>query len=340
MAYQADQLQRLGRGTPLGEELQELVQERLDRLIHAERPRYQRLWAYYRNPMHVCASGQGESGSERPYRQSQEWGLPSRITGFLSGSGIGSGISAGTVRKEVVIENDIAWRVETQVEYLFGKPLVVASAAPDPERRQVIGELLRMILAQAGGITFLQQLALLGGVYGFVDVLVKFENNADESVADISACGTQDLGQNLSAKEPSSGARPAPAVPPSGEPASPVAKPSAAPSGDEDDSSSSSRMNDLPDPGASIPILCDATALDQLTSLGAAGIMGAMWLWERRTSRQREQQIDEAHTRILSDRVQLDQLISVVKQNSEAFARFSAAQEQLLRELNSTASPR
>ena len=45
--------------------------------------------------------------------------------------------------------------------------------------------------------------------------------------------------------------------------------------------------------------------LDQLTKLGAAGIMGAMWLWERRTSRQREQQIDESHARILGDRVQL-----------------------------------
>ena len=36
-------------------------------------------------------------------------------------------------------------------------------------------------------------------------------------------------------------------------------------------------------------------ALTQLTSLGAAGIMGAMWLWERRTSQKRESQIDEAH---------------------------------------------
>ena len=76
-----------------------------------------------------------------------------------------------------------------------------------------------------------------------------------------------------------------------------------------------------------------APALPELTSLGAAGLMGAMWLWERRTSRQREEQLDEAHTRIMSDRVQLDQLIAVVRQNAEALTRLSAAQEQLLREM-------
>jgi hypothetical protein len=73
--------------------------------------------------------------------------------------------------------------------------------------------------------------------------------------------------------------------------------------------------------------------LDQLTGLGAAGVMGAMWLWERRQSATREQQIDEAHARILGDRVQLDQLMALVKQNTEAMARLAAAQEQLVSKL-------
>ena len=30
-------------------------------------------------------------------------------------------------------------------------------------------------------------------------------------------------------------------------------------------------------------------AFDNITSLGAAGLMGAMWLWERRNSQKREQ---------------------------------------------------
>lgn len=76
-----------------------------------------------------------------------------------------------------------------------------------------------------------------------------------------------------------------------------------------------------------------AAPLDQLASLGAAGLMGAMWLWERRTSRQREQQLDDAHGRIMSDGVQLEQLLDVVRQNTEALTRLSATNEQLLRQL-------
>jgi len=76
------------------------------------------------------------------------------------------------------------------------------------------------------------------------------------------------------------------------------------------------------------------TPLDSLTSLGAAGLMGAMWLWERSTSQKREAQIDDAHARILGDRVQLEQLLSVVRQNAEALTRLCATQDQFLRELN------
>lgn len=74
-------------------------------------------------------------------------------------------------------------------------------------------------------------------------------------------------------------------------------------------------------------------ALSQLTNLGAAGVMGAMWLWERRNSQKRDQQLDDAHTRILSDRVQLDELIEVVKTNAEAITRLSNLHDQLLRTL-------
>jgi len=87
-----------------------------------------------------------------------------------------------------------------------------------------------------------------------------------------------------------------------------------------------------------ISLLADAAVgpapLDSVASLGAAGLMGAMWLWERRTSQKREQQLDEAHARILGDGVQIDQLISVVRQNAEAFARLCSTQEQLLRQLD------
>ena len=73
--------------------------------------------------------------------------------------------------------------------------------------------------------------------------------------------------------------------------------------------------------------------LDGLANLGVAGLMGAMWLWERRTSQKRETQIDEAHARIMSDRVQLEQLMAVVRQNAEAMTRLSALQDQMIRQL-------
>ena len=83
-------------------------------------------------------------------------------------------------------------------------------------------------------------------------------------------------------------------------------------------------------------LLCELgpAPLDSLTSLGAAGLMGAMWLWERSTSQKREAQIDDAHARILGDRVQLEQLMNVVRQNAEALTRLCATQDQFLRELN------
>ena len=74
--------------------------------------------------------------------------------------------------------------------------------------------------------------------------------------------------------------------------------------------------------------------IGQLTSLGAAGIMGAMWLWERRNSQKRDEQLDDAHARILGDRVQLEQLIEVVRTNAEALTRLSALHDQLLRSLD------
>jgi len=82
-----------------------------------------------------------------------------------------------------------------------------------------------------------------------------------------------------------------------------------------------------------LPLADAIQPLSDLTSLGAAGLMGAMWLWERRTSQKREQQLDDAHGRILADRIALDELMLVVRQNAEAITRLSATQDQLVRQL-------
>jgi len=159
-----------------------LLRESIDGLIHKHRPRLDRMWAYYRNPVRANATIDASS-SDRPYRQAQEWGLPPRITGVTVGEGVFESSSADDTmaRKEVVIENDIGWRVDTQVDFLFGRPIVINSAVVDAARRDVIEALLRQILAANGGLVFLQKLALLGAVYGSVDVLVKFDAGAPQT---------------------------------------------------------------------------------------------------------------------------------------------------------------
>ena len=112
MGYQVERL-RTGDGRVLvvaGE-----LRERVDRLMRVDGERYRRLWAYCRNPMRVF--GTDGDGAERPYRQAQEWGLPSRITGARSTTAdVFSGeLLEDVARKEVVIENDIGWRVDTMV---------------------------------------------------------------------------------------------------------------------------------------------------------------------------------------------------------------------------------
>jgi hypothetical protein len=201
--------------TPDPATLQTQLRDGTQRLIQIDGPRYRRLWAYYRNPMRVQAVDADDSGSHRPYRQAQEWGLPSRITGVRSANDPdASQVVEDVARKEVVIENDIGWRIDTMVDSLFGKPLVIASTAPDPARRAIISELLRAVLAQNGGVSFLQQVALLGSVYGFVDILVKLDRAHKvpvDAIAALSTCGMNDLGHGTSCddsarNEPAAGA--------------------------------------------------------------------------------------------------------------------------------------
>jgi hypothetical protein len=66
--------------------------------------------------------------------------------------------------------------------------------------------------------------------------------------------------------------------------------------------------------------------MTELGSLGAAGLMGAMWLWERKLSRQRDRQIGEAHERIKRDEQRLGKLTEVVQHNTSAITRFSEVQ--------------
>ena len=122
-----------------------LVAERaLDMALH-----YEKLWSYYHNEIREIAPVGGSNrfcGSARPYRQTQEYGLPSRITGMnysFYGGILGGSEVRGIERKEVVIENDIAWRIDTMVDFLFGKDISIVSCASDSQRAREIQQRIK-----------------------------------------------------------------------------------------------------------------------------------------------------------------------------------------------------
>lgn len=70
-----------------------------------------------------------------------------------------------------------------------------------------------------------------------------------------------------------------------------------------------------------------------LASFGAAGLMGTMWLWERKLSRLREAQLTETHGRIIRDEERLGKLVHVVEQNTAAVTGFTETQRQVVEAL-------
>lgn len=136
-------------------------------------PRLERLWSYYRNDMTPAGSATrwaawGRSGGSeggRAYRLAQEAGLPARCVGLTD--------DRGGNRREVVIENDIGWRVQSMVDFLLGKPIRIESTARDEKRRDILTRVLDRVWERSGGIALLQDMALLGHVYGYVDLLVR-----------------------------------------------------------------------------------------------------------------------------------------------------------------------
>jgi hypothetical protein len=152
-------------------------------------PRYERLWAYYRNPQtpigtaragaHASTSAGAHvtHATSRRYHQAQECGLPPRITGdygAFPGLALGLMDDRAHARREKVIENDIAWRLSSMVDFLLGKPVTIHSLARDAALREALTRFLDQLFEHSGGIALLQDMALLCHVYGHVDF---FKNN-------------------------------------------------------------------------------------------------------------------------------------------------------------------
>ena len=70
--------------------------------------------------------------------------------------------------------------------------------------------------------------------------------------------------------------------------------------------------------------------LVNISQLGVAGLMGALWWWERKYSRQREDELTAAHQRIMDQKEHIDTLIQALEQNTKAISEFTAVHQQLV----------
>ncbi len=148
-------------------------------------PRLAVLWAYYRNPMDSCGAAQSGGAGGRGYRLAQERGLPPRILGAWDRRAPAArfvGDDRAWQRKEVVVENDIAWRIQTMVDFMFGRPIKIASTAADPVLRETIEQAIAAVWDSSGGIALMQDMGLLGHVYGHVDLLIRALGEGDARV--------------------------------------------------------------------------------------------------------------------------------------------------------------
>jgi hypothetical protein len=155
-----------------------------DRSLH-----FQRLWSYYRNDLTPLGTGVPDADGDsdwasgaRPYYQAQEFGLPARITGRSHLGYGGAGVPVPEIcRKEVVIENDIGWRIDTAVHFLAGKPVGIESLARRPEHAREIEAVLRAVWDASGGMALWQEMALLGAAYGFVDLVIRVRPDSGDA---------------------------------------------------------------------------------------------------------------------------------------------------------------
>ncbi|MEQ8844295.1 MAG: phage portal protein [Phycisphaerales bacterium] len=123
-------------------------------------PRLRWLWGYFRNEP-------TRPGAEAP----QAAGLPPRLRGAWDPFADDRMVDAAA--SEVVIENDIAWRIHTMVDFMLPEPLVLLSSAGQAGERRNIEAALDAVWEASGGLALLHDALLLGQVYGHVDLLLR-----------------------------------------------------------------------------------------------------------------------------------------------------------------------
>lgn len=70
--------------------------------------------------------------------------------------------------------------------------------------------------------------------------------------------------------------------------------------------------------------------LPALAQFGAAGIIGWMWLTERRAAADREAQLRQAHEALMTERPRLESLLRALDANTRAITALELGQRQLI----------
>lgn len=135
-------------------------------------PRLERLWTYFRNAPETVGMAPWVL---RRTRHAQEAGLPPRLRPAGHDPRLDDRWKNAP---EIVIENDIAWRIQTMVDFMVGRPIRILSNLADEPRARQIEAALDAVWEASGGISLLQDIALLGHVYGHVDLLVRADDEA------------------------------------------------------------------------------------------------------------------------------------------------------------------
>lgn len=73
----------------------------------------------------------------------------------------------------------------------------------------------------------------------------------------------------------------------------------------------------------------EAEVAGVLAQLGAAGLIGLMWLTERRAAQERERQLTQLHERVRSDKVELGVLLAALEASTRAMVSLEAGQRRL-----------
>lgn len=74
----------------------------------------------------------------------------------------------------------------------------------------------------------------------------------------------------------------------------------------------------------------ESAMLQELAQFGAAGLIGILWILERRHSNQRERELTEAHARLMQQREELSELILVVRDNVAAMTAVERGHDRLI----------